>query len=104
MLKPALQTCSLYYFQHFLMDFRGCQTHAKGEKCLRTQQRPFSWSVLHIHNPTSRGYLFQVLFRASAMLVTQTHIELGFAVASICCQFEAGIGYPGMPSSHAFNP
>lgn len=38
------------------------------------------------------------------MLVTQTHVELGFAVASICCQFEAGIAYLVMACSHTFNP
>lgn len=38
------------------------------------------------------------------MLITQTHVELGFAVASICCQFEAGISYLVVACSHTFNP
>lgn len=58
----------------------------------------------HIRDCTSIGYLFQVFSRASAMLITQTHIELGFAVASICCQFEAGIACLVMAFSHTFNP
>lgn len=98
--KPAVHVISSIFQQ----DFIDCHTHTKGEMCLCTPWRPFSGPVPHTYDFTSCGYLFQVFFCASAMLITQTHVELGFAVASICCQFEAGISYLVVACSHTFNP